>query len=155
MISEEQQRLIYDVINTLVQTQGLELVEVKIGIHQKDVFLQVLADKIPGGISIAECSCLNHSIVEAIDKKGILSEDGYSLEVSSPGLDRPLVTKKDFLRNINSEIHLWLNDQLEGKKEYVGVITSASEDNLTVLTTKEKKEIIVPIAKVIKGLLVI
>src|ERR1051325_479681 len=108
MIVQEQQRRIYEMINDIAQCQSLELVEVKFGIHQKDVLIQVLADRFQGKISIEECTRLNRAIVEAIDKESFFSEDGYSLEVSSPGLDRPLVTYKDFIRNMNAEVRLWL-----------------------------------------------
>ncbi len=150
---EEKQRLIFEIINRITQIQALEIVEVKIEIHRKDVHIQILADKLLGRISIEECTQLNRSIVEAIDKEGFFSEDGYSLEVASPGLDRPLVTYKDYLRNINVEIRIWFAERIAGKVEHVGVIKSVTETSLTLLMTKEKKEIIVPIDQVVKALL--
>ncbi len=154
MTPQDEQLLIYEIATRLAQTQGLELVEVKIGRHKKDVLIQILADKPHGGINLAECSLLNRALVEAIDKERFFSEDNYSLEVASPGLDRPLVTYKDFLRNLDSEIQLWLKEQVAGKKEYAGVVTSATQEALTLLT-EEKKEIIVPLDQIIKGALVI
>ena len=157
MILEDQQRLIYDCINAIVQAQSLELVEVKIGAHQEDVMIQALVDRPKGGIGIKECTLLNRFIVEAIDKGGFLSEDGYSLEVSSPGLDRPLVTFKDFLRNIDAEVRVLLKAKVEDKGEHTGIIKSVTADQLTLLTVnkKEQKEIIVPVNQIIKCLLVI
>jgi len=156
MIHQEQEQLIYDIISRQAQFLNLELVEVKMARHNKDVLIQILADTSEGGISLGACTLLNHSIVEAIDKEAILSEDGYSLEVSSPGLDRPLVNFKDFLRNINREIHVWLKERLAGKLEYEGVVTSVTQENLTLLTSsKVKTEIIIPIGQIVKGLLVI
>ena len=157
MTPSDQQRLIYDIISSIAQLQNLELVEVKIGIHNKDVLIQVLADRPQGGIGIDECTLLNRSIVEAIDKGAFLSEDGYSLEVSSPGLDRPLVTSKDFLRNIDAEVAVWLKEKVAGKVEHVGIVKSVTEDSLTLLTVnkKEQQEITIPLGQVIKGLLVL
>ena len=155
MTAQDDQRLVYEMASRLSRLQGLELVEIKLGRHRHDVLIQVLADKPQGGIRLEDCSVLHRSLVEAIDKEGILSEDGYSLEVSSPGLDRPLVTYKDFLRNISKEIHLWLKERNESKFEYTGIITAATQESLTLLTPKEKKEITVPINQIIKGLLVI
>ena len=151
----DEQRLIYEMAHRITQAQGLELVEVKIGIHHKDVLIQVLADKPQGGISIEECSLLNRSIVEAIDKDGILSEDGYSLEVASPGLDRPLVTYKDFSRNMNAQVRVWLKEKVAGKVEHEGIIQSVTEEFLTLLITQEQEEIKLPVDQMIKGLLVI
>ena len=155
MIPQEQERAIYEIARRLSLTQGLELVEVKVGGHKKDVSIQILADKPRGGINVEECSFLHRSIVEAIDKEGILSEDGYSLEVASPGLDRPLVTYKDFLRNLNNEVHVWLREQGTEKKEHGGIIKSATREALILVTTKGQQEIIVPVNQITKGLLVV
>lgn len=146
---------IYEIANRVSQEQGLELVEVKIGRHKKDVLIQILADKPQGGIVLEECALLNRSIVESIDKEAFFSEDGYSLEVASPGLDRPLLTSKDFSRNLNSFIKVWLKEKVANKIEYTGVIKSVTQENVILSTGKDLKEITIPIDKIMKGLLVI
>lgn len=147
---------IYTIVHATTLNQGLELVELKVGRHNKDTMIQVFADKPKGGIGLEECTALNRSIVENIDKEGFLGDDGYSLEVSSPGLDRPLITYKDFLRNINGEIRLWLKQKVEGKVEYKGFIKSVSEQELVLsTTTKDLKEINIPINAVLKAILVV
>ncbi len=153
MTDLEQERKIYNAVSAVTEDLGLELVEVKIGRHKSDVFIQVLADKPDGKISLEECTRLNRSIVETIDKEGFFSEDGYSLEVSSPGLDRPLLTHKDFSRNINNTIHLWLKEKVLDKTEYQGLVKSVNQENLVLISGKDKKEIVIPIEKVMKGLL--
>ncbi len=156
MSQQEQEQKIYETISAVSQSKGFDLVELKIARHNKDLLIQVLADKLNGGIVLEECAFLNRSIVEMIDKEGFLSEDGYSLEVSSPGLDRPLVNYKDFLRNVNNEIMLWLKEKVENKSEYKGIIKEVTKENLVLsTTTKDHKEVLVPIEKVLKGLLVI
>jgi ribosome maturation factor RimP len=156
MTVPDDQRLIYDVIHRTTESLNLELVEFKMAVHKKDVLIQVLADTPQGKIGIEECTLLNRSIVEAIDKEGFFGEDGYSLEVSSPGLDRPLMTYKDFSRNIDAEVRIWLKEKVAGKIEHVGIIKAVTEQSITLLTTtKDKQEITVPIDQVMKGLLVI
>ena len=156
MSEQEQDLKIYEIANTVSQSQGLDLVEVKIARHKKDVLIQVFVDKLQGGIGLEECALLNRSIVEMIDKEGFLSEDGYSLEVSSPGLDRPLLNYKDFLRNVNSEIRLWLNEKVENKIEYKGIVKLVTKEGLVLsTTTKDQKEIVIPLGKISRGLLVI
>jgi ribosome maturation factor RimP len=155
MISEEQQKQIYDVVSHVAEAKGLELVELNIGGRTNDIFIQVLADRPQGGIGIEECTGLNRSIVEAIDKEAFFSVVGYSLEVSSPGLDRPLMTSKDFLRNLNAPVRVLLKEKIAGKGEHEGVVKSVTNGDLTLLTTKEQKEITVPIDQILKALLVI
>lgn len=155
MTPQELELHICDLISKVSQGLGLDLVEVKIKMHKKDVLIEVLADRTHGGIGMEECSKLNRCIVEAIDKEGFFSEDGYSLEVASPGLDRPLTTAKDFLRNIDAQVRVLLKEKIAGKGEYVGVVKSVAENAVTLLTTKEQKEINVPIDQILKCLLVI
>jgi ribosome maturation factor RimP len=156
MSEAEIDRKIYEVASKVAQDQGLELVEVKIGRHRQDVMIQILADKSQGGIILEECALLNRYIVESIDKEAFFSEDGYSLEVASPGLDRPLSTVKDFTRNLNAEVHFWLKEKVEGKVEYKGIVKSVSQENVILTTTtKDHKEIDIPLTKILKALLVI
>ena len=123
-------------------------------IYKNEVLIQFTADKNMGGITIEECAQLNRAIIEAIDNEGFLPEDGYSLEFASPGLDRPLVGLKDFARNLNREIHLFLQGPLEGKKEWSGILMGISDGKLTVFT-KKKIEVVLPLGQIIKGMLVI
>lgn len=132
---------------------GVDLIELHIGQHKGDVFIQFTADKTQGRITIAECAHLNRTIVEEIDRQGFLGEN-YSLEFSSPGLDRPLKTAKDFQRHLDVKIHFWLNTAVEGKKEWTGILTSASPEGLDVLI-KKNHHLTIPLAYVIKGVQVI
>ena len=153
MTEQEQDLKIYTIANSISQTLGLELVELKIGRHKNDIMIQILADRPQGGITIQECSLLNRSIVEGVDKEAFLSEDGYSLEVSSPGLDRPISTFKDFLKNVNNKVRIELNERFEGKMEYVGILKAVTQETLTLLINKDSKELVIPMDKVVKALL--
>lgn len=151
----QQEQFIYDIAHHLAQNNSLDLIEVKISRHQRDVFVQILVDRPQGGISVAECSLLNRAMVEALDKERVFNEDGYSLEVSSPGLDRPLITYKDFYRNLNSEMKLWLKVEVSGKREHQGILIAVTEESLTLLMKEKRQEINIPLNQVSKGLLII
>ncbi len=133
---------------------GVDLVELSVGVYQEDVVLCFAADLPAGGITIGQCSLLNRAIVEAIDAHGFLGEQGYSLEFSSPGLDRPLVTAKDFGRNLDRVVRFWLKEPVEGKTEHRGVLMAADEKQI-VLRTKKNKEIVLPLGQIVKAMLVI
>ena len=105
----------------LLAAANVDLVELSVDVHKEDVMLQFMADKPIGGITIQECADLNHAIVAAIDADGFLGES-YSLEFSSPGLDRPLVTQKDFLRNMDRQVRVELKEAIASKKGWVGKI---------------------------------
>ena len=138
----------------ILAKSGVDLVELSVGIYKEDVIIRFAADLPAGGITVGQCASLNHAIVEAIDVDGFLGLQGYSLEFSSPGLDRPLVTAKDFGRNLDRVVRFWLKEPVEGKTEHRGVLMAADEKQV-VLRTKKNKEIVLPLGQIVKGLLII
>jgi ribosome maturation factor RimP len=132
----------------------MELIELKVGGHKNDVIIQITADKPSGGINIRECAILNKSLVAAIEQDNFLPPENFSLELSSPGLDRPLVTRKDFMRFKAQELYFWLNEPIAGKKEVQGILVEVGESSLTVDAPGNPK-LVLPLSSIIKGLLVI
>lgn len=137
----------------LLKQHNIELVELRIVPMHGEVRLEFTADKPTGGINIQECVTLNRAIVEAITLDGFLGED-FSLEFSSPGLDRPLSTISDFKRNLNRNVRFLLNEAIDGKKELVGVVIGVDIASVKIFT-KKKKEVIVSLSQIIKAMLVI
>ncbi len=100
---------------------GFDLVDI-VYRHEGDGFiLRVLADKAQGGISMDECAMLNRELGGLLDANDIL-QGRYTLEVSSPGLDRPLKNARDFRRSSGEEVRCFLNEAINGKLELEGVI---------------------------------
>jgi len=116
------------------------------------LILRVLADKSSGGINMDECAELNRNIGALLDERDII-KDRYLLEVSSPGLDRPLKIKDDFLRLINMEAKFFLNEAIKGRIEWDGFIDSAKEEGVLIRTKEGIIEI--PYLKINKSKLII
>ncbi len=129
---------------------GIDLIELKVYQQQGDVLISIVADKPLGGITMGECAQLNRALVEIIDQDSGLGNVGYALEFSSPGLDRPLSTVKDFMRNLNHEVHFWLKGPVEGKQEWSGILMGVTSEQLTVFT-KKKQQIILSLGQIIKA----
>ena len=136
------------------ETHGMDLVELKVSGHKNDVNIQIMADKPNGGINIQECAILNKSLVAAIEQESFLPPESFSLELSSPGLDRPLVTRKDFMRLKDQKLYFWLHEPLNGKKEIQGVLLDVGETKLTIEVSKKLK-LEIPLVSIVKGMLVI
>ena len=151
---EEIQQRIEQVTLKVFEAAGMDLVELKVTGHKNDVQIQITADKPSGGINIRDCAILNKSLVAAIEQESFLSPENFSLELSSPGLDRDLVTHKDFMRVKNQELHFWLNETIDGKKEVEGVLKEVSASALTIECPKNIK-LVLPLPSIIKGMLVI
>lgn len=135
-----------------LSAQGLILVDLVLRYEGGRLILRILADRPSGGISMDECAMLNRDIGAILDEKMVI-EDRYTLEVSSPGLDRTLNKKDDFLRILNKEAKFFLNEALNGKIEWDGFIESADEEEVLV---KTKEGIIkIPYLKINKSRLII
>lgn len=132
-------------IKDRLKARGIELVELLLRQEAGNLVLRILADRSEGGITLEECARINRDIASLLDEKGTLGM-GYTLEVSSPGLDRPLKTKADFARCLNRKARFFLNQPLEGKVEIEGGITRV-DDNAVSLES-EGRVIEIPLSMI-------
>ena len=88
----------------------MELVECVAHRQGSQWMVRLLVDKV-GGVTIHDCARVNRAIGEALEVSNLLGER-YTLEVSSPGLDRPLVSRRDFQRAIGEEVEVQLREPL-------------------------------------------
>jgi len=135
-------------LDNYLKEQGLDLVDLIYRYEGRSLVVRILTDKSEGGISVGECAKLNRDICLILDEKDILKE-GYILEVSSPGLDRPLVRKEDFLRCRNKEVRFFLNEPINEKMELQGKISKVEDDAVYIAMQEEIFK--VPLIRVIRA----
>lgn len=128
------------IIEDYLESWNLELVDIFYRRAGRESVLKILVDKPEGGISLETCATLNNEIGVILDQGDLLKES-YILEVSSPGIVRPLKTKNDFSRCIYRRVRVFLSGQIEGKSELEGEITGVTDASLFVETEKGKIEI--------------
>ncbi|MDD2680291.1 MAG: ribosome maturation factor RimP [Candidatus Omnitrophica bacterium] len=136
------------ILGEFLKSQNLDLVELIHRYEGRDLVLRILVDKPEGGISIGECAEVNRAISALLDEKNLLQE-GYILEVSSPGLDRPLETENDFARCLDKKVKFFLNSLVNGKLEWDGVISKVSAGSVYINTATGAME--VPLDKINKA----
>jgi ribosome maturation factor RimP len=136
------------IIRNYLEWRSLDLVEFNHRHEGRDLVLRILVDKPEGGITLDECAELNREIGTILDQRQIL-RGSYILEVSSPGLDRPLKTKSDFARCLNKRVHLFFIEPLDGKWELEGIISQVKEESVQIDKAGIQAEI--PLAKIRKG----
>ncbi len=122
------------VINDCLAKSGYELVELIARSEKGGLVLVLLVDKPQGGITLGECIKFGRALNLALAEKNIVSGD-YSLEVASPGLDRPLKTIKDYLRCLNKEALFFLNDLVGGKSQWQGYIKKVAKEVVVIDAT--------------------
>ena len=138
---EEQKIKITNVITSMVDAASLELVDLIFKNQGRSTTIEVLADKPHGGITIEECSNINRQIIRELELQHVLLDD-YAVEVSSPGLDRPLKTEKDFRRLIGWDVHFYLAERVNDRLEHEGKIITATQENVLIQTPQG--EVIIP-----------
>ena len=145
---EELKSKIEQFLNPVLQSMDLELFQLGIAYRGKTVYVLVLTDKAHGGITIDQCTFINKSLINKIEEEHWV-EGEYNVEVSSPGLDRPLQNKKDFVRNLNYPARFHLSEMIEGKMEHNGVIRDVLEDKVCIET--KIQSIWIPFIKINKA----
>lgn len=144
-------------IEPLVEDDGLEIVDLEFSEGVTSV-LRIYVDKV-GGVTVDQCADLSRRIGDLLDMENLIS-GRYRLEVSSPGLDRPLVTYADFKRKIGERVKVFLKEEVRGNIELVGKIKNIEGENLLLLIESpaydrdEKKEETIPLKKVAKAKIV-
>ncbi len=134
-------------IQDYLESRRLEFVDLIYHYEGRDLFLRVLVDTPPDNICLDECARLNREIGAILDGQEMLNQR-YILEVSSPGIDRPITTKKDFLRCRNRKVKFFLKEMVNGKLEWDGIISKVEGDSVFADIKGEILEI--PINKVNK-----
>ncbi|MCI8956681.1 MAG: ribosome maturation factor RimP [Eubacterium sp.] len=114
----------------ILEEKGYEMVDVEYVKEGSNWYLRAFVDK-PGGITINDLESVSRRLSDLLDEKDFIS-DAYILEVSSPGLGRPLKKDRDFDRSIGEEIEVHLYRSLNGNKHYVGLLKSYDKDTITI-----------------------
>lgn len=125
-------------IEPTVSAMGYEIVDVEFTKKHGEDNLTVYID-IPSGVSLDDCEKVHYAIDPLLDELDPTDGKSYILNVSSPGLDRPFKTQRDFERNYGREAEIKLFAPLKGKKTYEGTLVARDENSVTI--TADGKEI--------------
>jgi ribosome maturation factor RimP len=129
---------VQDVISPILWALELELVEVVcVGQGPRSV-VRVLIDK-PGGVTVTDCEQAHKALGPALDVADPFPHT-YTLEVSSPGLDRPFKRLQDYQRAIGKEVSLKLRQPLNGQWRVIGRLAEADDQAVSVIVSKETVE---------------
>ena len=145
-VREEVEKLVFPIL----EEEGMELVDIeyKIGRGRGRGILRLYIDK-PDGIKIDDCERVSKRIDSILDKSDIIG-GRYLLEVSSPGLDRPLKKEEDFKRFIGRLIKVKTFSPIDNQKTFVGTLKDYKEEVVT-LEIKEGKIIEIPMKNIAKA----
>lgn len=136
-ISDSVQQLIQPILDSM----NIELVEVEFKKRgENDGSLTVYIDK-DGGVSLDDCEAVHNAIDAPLDELDPTSGKPYTLNVSSPGLDRPFKTLRDYRKHLGEEIEISLYKPVEGNKKFEAVLDDVDDGFTSVTVTLNKKTI--------------
>jgi ribosome maturation factor RimP len=124
------ERRVAAIVEPVANYLGYALVRVKIT-AENGCTLQIMAEDKMGRFSITDCERLSKDLSPVLDVEDPIDRE-YHLEVSSPGIDRPLVRARDFARFVGHEAKVELADMLEGRKRFRGEIVAADAETVTI-----------------------
>lgn len=136
MASKEQiQSKTESLLQPIMEINHFELVDVEYLKEGSNWYLRIYIDK-EGGITINDCEVVSRAFSELLDEDDYIT-GAYIMEVSSPGLGRPLKKEKDFARNLNREVEIHLYKAKDKAKEFRGILEDYTDKTVTILTEEE------------------
>ena len=119
-----------ELIAPIIEQNQFELVDVEYVKEGGTWYLRAYIDK-PGGITVDDCEVVSRALSDLLDKHDFI-EDAYVLEVSSPGLGRPLKKEKDFARSIGEEVDVRTVRAISHQKEFTGILRDYDKEKIVL-----------------------
>jgi len=135
----------------ILENLGFRLVDLEFVVEHGRLILRLYIDKENGVVTIDDCEYASHAVEDVIEAEGIVGAS-YTLEVSSPGLDRPLKSQNDFEKHIGEVIRLKTREPIEGRSNYKGVLETVHDGQLQMIIDGMRFQI--PLDQILKARLV-
>ena len=136
---EEYEQKTEKLLEPILEANHFELVDVEYVKEGGSWYLRAYIDK-PGGITVDDCEIVNRGLGDLLDEHDFI-EESYILEVSSPGLGRPLKKERDFARSLGEEVEIRTYRMVNKQKEFRGILKAYDKDTVTIETEEEEEQI--------------
>ena len=123
-------RRLAEIIGPVIEDMGFELVRIRL-MSGKTQTLQIMAERPGGGIEVDECAAISNAVSATLDVEGPIL-DTYTLEVSSPGIDRPLTRLKDFETFEGYEAKIETTELIDGRRRFKGVLAGIEGEEVLI-----------------------
>jgi len=123
-------RRLAEILTPVLEDMGFELVRVRF-MSGKTKTVQIMAERPDGGIEVDDCAAISTAVSATLDVEDPI-EDAYTLEVSSPGIDRPLTRLKDFETWAGYEAKLETTEMIDGRRRFKGVLQGVEDGEVLI-----------------------
>ena len=127
---EEYEQKTEKMLAPILEENHFELVDVEYVKEGGSWYLRAYIDK-PGGITVDDCEIVNRALGDLLDQDDFI-EDSYILEISSPGLGRPLKKERDFERSLGEEVEIRTYRMVNKQKEFRGILKAYDKDTVII-----------------------
>lgn len=131
IMSDEAVARVTEIAERVGQPEGIEIVEVRLLGAGKQRVLRITIDK-PAGVTTNDCEFISQQVGTILDVEDVIPGAGYTLEVSSPGVERPLLKPRDYERAVGKKAKVTLREPVEDRRQWVGVLAGISGDEVTL-----------------------
>jgi ribosome maturation factor RimP len=143
-----------ELLDPVAEAAGYEVVRLRLMGGNERRRLQIMAERPDGEMNVEDCTRLSRKISEVMDAADPVSGE-YVLEVSSPGIDRPLTRPKDFEHYEGYAVKLELDRLAEGRKRFRGVLAGLEGDQVGIDLEGEAETAMIPVAWIVEAKLVL
>jgi ribosome maturation factor RimP len=150
----QEDRMLLDLLDPVAEAAGYELVRVRLMSGSQSRRLQIMAERPDGEMNVEDCTRLSRAISQVLDAADPIRGD-YLLEVSSPGVDRPLTRLKDFAAYEGLEARLELDRLADGRKRFKGELAGVEDGNVAINLEGEAETALIPFAWIMEAKLVL
>ncbi|KEP70427.1 ribosome maturation protein RimP [Thioclava dalianensis] len=134
-------RRLADIVVPVIEGLGFELVRLRLQ-GGKTATLQIMADRPEGGIVVDDCAKISTAVSATLDVEDPI-EDNYTLEVSSPGIDRPLTRLKDFEMWQDHEAKIETDEMIDGRKRFKGMLRGIEGSEILIEIENQGEQVVI------------
>ncbi|MYA95760.1 MAG: ribosome maturation factor RimP [Nitrospinae bacterium] len=150
MVTTDVDGQIWTLTQEVVSELGYELVDIELTGNRSQQLIRVYIEK-PGGILLADCVAVSRELGKRLDEKDVI-ENSYRLEISSPGIERPLRKIQDYERYVGYRVRIRLKGGLKGKRKIAGKLDEVEvEENTVRIISKNGEKISFSLADIAKA----
>jgi ribosome maturation factor RimP len=150
----QEDRLLLELVDPVAEALGYEIVRLRLMSGTQSRRLQIMGERPDGDMNVEDCTRLSRAISEVFDAADPIEGD-YLLEVSSPGIDRPLTRLKDFVTYEGLEARLELDRLADGRKRFRGELAGIEDENVAINLEGEEETALVPFAWITEAKLIL
>jgi ribosome maturation factor RimP len=149
----QEDRSLLELLDPVAEAAGYELVRLRLMSGTRSRRLQIMAEGPDGDMTVEDCARLSRAISDILDAADPIDGD-YLLEVSSPGIDRPLTRLKDYVTYEGLEARIELDRLADGRKRFKGELAGIDEQNVALNIEGEEDTVLIPYAWITEAKLI-